>query len=400
MDKIKVKDKVEKGIKTIDKRTVQAQKIKNNVITTKEKIGELSKNDNAESINSYGTTKIQNAESIAIRDSIYKGNQMRKKSFEKTKVNVSKAKNKIQNHRNKKVKEKLESQIKNKDNGKIYIKGIDKKNRITKLKSKQIKKANSENLLRKTIKTIEMTSKIGQKIAKETEKDSPIRVKRIEMAIPKVVKSAEVIKKTVLQTVKVVDSVTRTIISFIIAGSWGAVIVIIVMCVIGAVFGSISGSEDDISNISSKCEYVMVAKSQIGNVGGEKFWKWYGFEERVEWCAIFVSWCAEQTGEIEKGNIPRYSACSDGMAWFKSQNKYIERKSELYIPRVGDIIFFDWIDTNGMQDGVPDHTGIVERVDIEKNRVYTIEGNSGDACKEQSYSLDSTQIMGYGIPNV
>ena len=53
-----------------------------------------------------------------------------------------------------------------------------------------------------------------------------------------------------------------------------------------------------------------------------------------------------------------------------------------------------------MQDGVPDHTGIVERVDIEKNRVYTIEGNSGDACKEQSYSLDSTQIMGYGIPNV
>ena len=88
------------------------------------------------------------------------------------------------------------------------------------------------------------------------------------------------------------------------------------------------------------------------------------------------------------------------MAWFKSLNKYIERKSELYIPRVGDIIFFDWIDTNGMQDGVPDHTGIVERVDIEKNRVYTIEGNSGDACKEQSYSLDSTQIMGYGIPNV
>ena len=64
------------------------------------------------------------------------------------------------------------------------------------------------------------------------------------------------------------------------------------------------------------------------------------------------------------------------------------------------IIFFDWINDDGTQDGVSDHTGIVERVDINENKVYTIEGNSGDACKEQSYSLDSVQIMGYGIPNM
>lgn len=37
---------------------------------------------------------------------------------------------------------------------------------------------------------------------------------------------------------------------------------------------------------------VEVAALQIGNVGGEIYWRWYGFTERVEWCACFVSWCA------------------------------------------------------------------------------------------------------------
>lgn len=30
---------------------------------------------------------------------------------------------------------------------------------------------------------------------------------------------------------------------------------------------------------------VLIAKSQVGNVGGSKYWKWYGFDSRVSWCA-------------------------------------------------------------------------------------------------------------------
>lgn len=41
-------------------------------------------------------------------------------------------------------------------------------------------------------------------------------------------------------------------------------------------------------------DIVNVAISQIGNVGGEPYWSWYGFESRVEWCACFVSWCANE----------------------------------------------------------------------------------------------------------
>ena len=45
-------------------------------------------------------------------------------------------------------------------------------------------------------------------------------------------------------------------------------------------------------------QIVAVAASQIGNVGGQPYWSWYGFSERVEWCACFVSWCANECGYI------------------------------------------------------------------------------------------------------
>lgn len=61
---------------------------------------------------------------------------------------------------------------------------------------------------------------------------------------------------------------------------------------------------------------VEVALTQLGNVGGEPYWSWYGFDSRVEWCACFVSWCAEQCGYLESGIIPKYSLCSDGVNGF------------------------------------------------------------------------------------
>lgn len=105
-------------------------------------------------------------------------------------------------------------------------------------------------------------------------------------------------------------------------------------------------------------EIVTVALSQVGNAGGELYWSWYGFDGRVEWCACFVSWCADQCG---------------------------------FTPEAGQIIFFDW-----EGDGETDHVGIVER--CENGIVYTVEGNSGDACRQRSYPVGSSSIYGYGIP--
>ena len=132
---------------------------------------------------------------------------------------------------------------------------------------------------------------------------------------------------------------------------------------------------------------VDIAKSQVGNVGGQPYWSWYGFNSRVEWCACFVSWCYGQMGLSE----PRFAACqSQGIPWFQSHGQWGGRDYTNIAP--GDAIFFDWD-----LDGSADHVGIV--VGTDGGRVYTVEGNSGDACKIKSYSLTYECIKGYGLMN-
>ena len=140
---------------------------------------------------------------------------------------------------------------------------------------------------------------------------------------------------------------------------------------------------------------VEVAASQLGNVGGEPYWSWYGFESRVSWCACFVSWCADQCGYIDAGIIPKFSGCVNGVNWFKERGQWLDGSEE---PVPGMIIFFDWDNkgSSGPQDGESDHVGIVERV--EDGRVYTVEGNSGDSCRENSYVIGHYEIYGYGVP--
>ena len=133
---------------------------------------------------------------------------------------------------------------------------------------------------------------------------------------------------------------------------------------------------------------VDIAKSQVGNVGGQPYWSWYGFNSRVEWCACFVSWCYGQMGLSE----PRFAACqSQGIPWFQSHGQWGGRDYANIAP--GDAIFFDWD-----LDGSADHVGIV--VGTDGSRVYTVEGNSGDACKIKSYSLTYECIKGYGLMNL
>ena len=133
---------------------------------------------------------------------------------------------------------------------------------------------------------------------------------------------------------------------------------------------------------------VEVALTQLGNEGGQPYWSWYGFNSRVEWCACFVSWCADQCGYIDSGLIPKFAGCVQGAEWFKSNGQWQDRN---YEPQAGDIIFFDW-----EGDGSTDHVGIVEK--CENGTVYTVEGNSNDACNQRQYVVGSSSIYGYGVP--
>lgn len=142
---------------------------------------------------------------------------------------------------------------------------------------------------------------------------------------------------------------------------------------------------------------VKAALSQVGNVGGEPYWSWYGFNSRVEWCACFVSWCFNECGYLDTGTAPKFAGCVGGVEWFRSREQWADNTIE---PAPGMIVFFDWNDPNGAsgpQDGEADHVGIVEK--CENGIVYTIEGNSGDSCRQNQYPVGYYEILGYGILN-
>lgn len=147
---------------------------------------------------------------------------------------------------------------------------------------------------------------------------------------------------------------------------------------------------------TSSDQIVAVALTQLGNVGGQPYWSWYGFNSRVEWCACFVSWCGAQCGYIENGIIPKFAGCGNGVNWFKARAQWISGRDE---PIPGMIIFFDWDNKghSGPQDGNADHVGIVQKV--ENGIVYTVEGNTSDSCAIRQYNIGHYEILGYGTYN-
>ena len=132
---------------------------------------------------------------------------------------------------------------------------------------------------------------------------------------------------------------------------------------------------------------IKVAMGQLGNKGGKPFWSWYGFKQREEWCALFVSWCEDQCGYLKSEAAPKFAIVSDGADWFVLRDQWRLMGDT---PEPGDLIFFDW-----EQDGARDHVGIVTAVVDDK--VFTVEGNSSDLCRQKRYSLDDPVIYGYGV---
>lgn len=173
-----------------------------------------------------------------------------------------------------------------------------------------------------------------------------------------------------------------------IAGSGILLIVMIVILMMSLSAGAYGADASDLELTGEgSADMVLVAASQIGNEGGELYWRWYGFSAHVDWCAVFVSWCADQAGLLDGGSMPKFAVCDDGIRWFIEKGRWFNRNIE---PKPGMIIFFDW---DG--DGRSDHVGFVEK--CEDGVINTIEGNSGDVCMRRCYVVGSDVIMGYGI---
>ena len=119
----------------------------------------------------------------------------------------------------------------------------------------------------------------------------------------------------------------------------------------------------------------------------------YAVKYTDAWCATFVSACAIRTGATSI--IPTECSCNKMIELFKNIGEWVE--DDAYIPKSGDIIFYDW-DDNGKGDnkGSSDHVGIVENVD--NNVITIIEGNYSNSVKRRTIAVNGKCIRGYGVP--
>ena len=566
MADIKTRDVVKGTIKTIDKASVAGERMKQAYIATKDK-AEHSVNANSYTAEEYASDKMERSIDEITHDGAYLFDKAGRKGVESTKNNYRSAKDSIQQFKKNRAEQSLRKQTQNTKSaiktldttdkgikqsvnsaGKKTIKTAEKG--ATKAAQKSVKTA--EKTAKTAIKTTQQTAKAAQKTAQASVKAAQKAAQAAKATAKAVATTAKAAAKAAVAAVKAIIAAVKGLIALLAAGGWVAVVVIIVLCLVGLIAGSVYGiffsGEDsgngmsmqtvvqeinqdydnrleqernsvsydvlemsgsravwkdvlavysvkvntdtdnpmevatmdntkkqflkdifwEMNEISSRTEtkthteitesddghgnivetettvtetflyitvshktadematqygfnqeqrafltdllkdennplwsqvlygigysdgqIVAVALSQVGNVGGQPYWSWYGFGGRVEWCACFVSWCANECGYIESGIIPKYAGCGVGEDWFKSRGQWADRG---YEPTPGTIIFFDW-----EGDGLVDHTGIVEK--CENGKVHTIEGNSNDSCRTKQYSVGSSVIYGYGIP--
>ena len=400
-----IKQKQRTPIKNINKKIVYAERIKDHAVNVKNRTNDFINQNEDYNPTDKATQNIVNTEKIAVAKAGDKLNEEGKKSVIKTKDNFEKAKNNVNEIRVRQKAKKEETLLKNKvknDSNNVSSNIIKKKdiNGIKQKNAKIIKGADKTSKL--TNKQIKNTKYVAKKTEQKTKEAIKLSKKAYQISKATAKKIAQDTRRLVKAIIKVVKAsliAAKAAFTLLIAGGWISVIVILIVCIMGGAMALYKANGERNSELGIYNEdawnndMVSVAISQLGNKGGQPYWSWYGFESRVEWCACFVSWVANECGKIDNGTMPKFAACNDGIAWFKQKEQWIEPTD---IPITGDIIFFDWA-KDGI-DGSSDHVGIVEYYDIEKNIVHTVEGNSNDECKQREYSKDDNQIMGYGRP--
>lgn len=578
MADIKTRDTVKGTVRTIDKAAIASERMKHAYISTKDK-AEHAVNANESSGSEYAADKFESGTDTVVHEAAHAFDKAGRKGVEATKENIHKAKDGIERFKQQRATESMKRQTsKTAQNGKGTIKTVERSEKSIKQSARSAGKKTikatgkgAAKTAQKTVKTAERTSKAAIKTTQQTAKAAKKTAEATAKAAQKAAQVAKATAKAVaagvkaavkatIAAVKAIIAAVKALVAAIAAGGWVAVVVIIVLCLVGMIVGSVFGiffsGEDsgtgqsmqtvvreinddydarlqaekssvsydelemsgsravwkdvlaiysvklntdpdnpqevatmddtkkqllkdifwEMNEINSRSEtkthteitetddghgnivetettvtevylyitvshktvdemadkygfneeqrnyltellqdknnmlwaqvlygigysddqIVAVAYSQIGNVGGAPYWSWYGFGSRVEWCACFVSWCANECGYIDAGIIPKYAGCVNGVQWFRDRGQWMDGADE---PVPGMIIFFDWDSPNGAsgpQDGHSDHTGIV--VKVENGIVYTVEGNSGDSCRENHYPVGYYEILGYGVP--
>lgn len=187
----------------------------------------------------------------------------------------------------------------------------------------------------------------------------------------------------------------KAFMNFVLPAASPLLALIMIFMVLLSLIGGASKTGEGAYGGSGGQRIVQVAVGEVGNTGGQPYWSFMGFQGRVPWCASFVSWCANECGYIESGVIPQSASCDPFRSYYKAKELWYDGQAHggNYTPKAGDLILFQW---SGNAAAILDHVGIVKSSD--GSTVYTVEGNSGDAVRENSYLLSDVNIIGYCCP--
>lgn len=251
MADIKTKDSKPKTIKTLNKAVVGTQNIKDNLVSTKEKINDNTQNKNEENNIEYGSNQITGASSITASAVATKFNKYGKKSFEETKDNIIKSKVKIKEFKDKRLAKRMEKQAIKNSKGTIKTGKNTIKNGKTAVKTSKEVAIKSQKVAKESIKA----SKKAMQMAKETAKAT---AKGIKIAI-----------KATISAIKGIIAGTKALIAAIVAGGWIAVVIILVVCLVallcGSIFGIFFSSEKSSSNSITMKEVVAECNQEFAD---------------------------------------------------------------------------------------------------------------------------------------
>ena len=257
-----IKTKVRGTVKALDKARVGTERLKENVISIKDK-SEHAYKDDSYSGNEYATNKIQNTEKQIAKRGTEEFNRQGIKSVKDTKENFRKAKNQVEAYRTrakeKAAAKKAKGMIKSKDNLK-RVKGSIKTSK------------ESIKLTGKSIKTTEKVAKNSAKVAKETAKNTRRAVQMAKKAAQATAKATKAAIKAMIQIIKAMVKATSALIKLLIAGGWVSVIIILVVCLFGGILAIFNSGGDKDTKELWNSDIVAVAQTQIGVTGGDPYW--------------------------------------------------------------------------------------------------------------------------------
>ncbi len=148
---------------------------------------------------------------------------------------------------------------------------------------------------------------------------------------------------------------------------------------------------------------------QIAEGGSRKGYTRYGEfagDPYMDWDTAFVNFCMYYAGLTESGLFPDKTNAAEWTEEFlklqeerEDSGEYLTGPEE-YTPKTGDLIFFkeeteEAEETENEEDETALRMGIISSYDEEENEIHVIEGDSGDAVKENTYGVNDEQIDGY-----